>query len=57
MQAHDDLRISDVSFKNKVADVVMLMVPGIVSTCVAIATGISTQNHKVLVVRYSFILY
>ncbi|KAK9507627.1 hypothetical protein O3M35_007443 [Rhynocoris fuscipes] len=47
IQVHDDNDISP-EFRRQMADIVMLMLPGIVSKSLAVATASDIQNHRIV---------
>lgn len=43
------------NYKAQVADIVILMIPGLMSTCLEIINSGETENHKVIVVILLFL--
>ncbi|XP_014259802.1 TELO2-interacting protein 1 homolog isoform X2 [Cimex lectularius] len=48
IQAHE--KYQDPDFKERVASIIMLMVPGIMSVCIEVVTNSITQNHKLILI-------
>lgn len=55
-QVHDAADNEDVVFRSQVADSVMVILPGIFSGLLEVATGSDIQGHKLTVARLNLIL-
>lgn len=54
---HDKADWTDAPLRDRVRSVVMLMLPGIVSSCVTVIRNMDTQNHAITVVGTLTYLY